>query len=526
MATREQQILLEQYNGNGDGGGDSEGSNNNQDHNQVLSAAINGNDDLLTIDTHTCITGVTVCGKCRRDYYSATGSPANRDVDYLKTFPIGYRFEPLDAELILHYLIKKNNNLELPPNNIVNENIYKFHPEDLIEMYRNRGENIWYFFSPRHRKYAKGIRPNRVVDSNRPGYWKATGKEESIEFPKGTYIGYKVSLVFYEGDVNTGVKTNWMTKEYRALNKEEEDRKMGIKMIDLGLYKIYLKPESKTKIDNRRGTANQLGDGSDGLSADNGSRGAGKVVAATSSPVQNNEITRASRPKATVANSGTTMSTFDHDSTMFRDTPFPPPSNVNGSIHHPQQQMAAPQPHPNDYCDSNHLQCRQIQPPPSRFYVADHHQQHVEMVLSQQLVQRPQHRVYSNSWSSNNFSLHDPTSISTNFHQVHCPPPPPYIRLSTPYNTHHALANYDHNPSTFSAGHDHLVHCPPPAQYPSTPALGCYHNQSTFSIDHDHRVHYPLNHPAPRPYNDDENHTSSLGFMNYLLWMLGVGHDR
>ncbi|KAK9082725.1 hypothetical protein Scep_029196 [Stephania cephalantha] len=233
---------------------------------------------MLTIDTHTCITGDTACDLCRRDYYSATGSPANRDVDYLRTFPIGYRFEPLDAELILHYLIKKNNNLELPPNNIVNENIYKFHPEDLIEMYRNRGENIWYFFSPRHRKYANGIRPNRAVDSNRPGYWKATGKDESIEFPKGTCVGYKMSLVFYEGDANIGVKTNWMMKEYRALNKEEEDRKMGIKvvnrvsnkkkkgatkenelpikMIDYGLYKIYLKPESKTKTDNRRGTAN------------------------------------------------------------------------------------------------------------------------------------------------------------------------------------------------------------------------------------------------------------------------------
>ncbi|KAK9087953.1 hypothetical protein Syun_030347 [Stephania yunnanensis] len=355
-------------------------------------------------------------------------------------------------------------------------------------MYRNRGENIWYFFSPRHRKYANGIRPNRAVDSNRPGYWKATGKDESIEFPKGTYIGYKMSLVFYEGDANTGAKTNWMMKEYRALNKEEEDRKMGIKivnrvpnkkkngatkeieppikMIDIGLYKIYLKLESKTKTDNLRGTANQRGDGSDGVSADNGSRGDREVVAATSSPVQNNKRKRASRPKTTAANnaplinedkirgmnnsqlgirdgdvvrnsngvygnSSTTISTLDHDSTMFRDTPFPPPSNVNGSIYHLQQQMAAPQPHPNELYDSNHLQRRQMQPPPSRFYVADHHQRHVEMTLSQQLVQRQQHQLYSNSWSSNNFSLHHPTSISTNFHPVHYPPNYP---APTPYN--------------------------------------------------------------------------------------------
>ncbi|KAK9087951.1 hypothetical protein Syun_030345 [Stephania yunnanensis] len=91
----------------------------------------------------------------------------------------------------------------------------------------------------------------------------------------------ELSIAIDRGDANTGEKTDWMMKEYRSLNKEEEDRKMGIKvvnrvsnkkkngatkekeppikMIDLGLYKIYLKPESKTKIDNRRGNRESLG---------------------------------------------------------------------------------------------------------------------------------------------------------------------------------------------------------------------------------------------------------------------------
>ncbi|KAK9087947.1 hypothetical protein Syun_030341 [Stephania yunnanensis] len=454
MATREQQILLQHYNGNGDGGGDNERSNNNQDHNQVLSAAINGHDDLLTIDTHTCITGVTACGLCR----------PNRDVDYLITFPIGYRFEPTDAELIQHYLIKKNNNLELPPNNIINENIYKFHPEDLI------------------------------------------------------------------GDANTGEKTDWMMKEYRSLNKEEEDRKMGIKMIDIGLYKIYLKLESKTKTDNLRGTANQRGDGSDGLSADNGSRGDREVVAATSSPVQNNKRKRASRPKTTAANnaplinedkirgmnnsqlgirdgdvvrnsngvygnSSTTISTLDHDSTMFRDTPFPPPSNVNGSIYHLQQQMAAPQPHPNELYDSNHCNVDKCNRRRLDSTLRDHHRRHVEMTLTNNLCNDKEHHRIQTTWSKNNFSLHH----RTNFHPVHYPPNYP---APTPYNDV-GLSDFPLNndqicispafPMNLEAFPHHRIHC-----Y----CIAAHHHSPLIAYPDHHPVTDQSQYPVDRCYLD------------------------
>ncbi|KAK4853306.1 hypothetical protein QYF36_006915 [Acer negundo] len=51
--------------------------------------------------------------------------------EFWKEFPVGYRFCPQDGELILHYLKKIVLNQPLPPNKIVQVNIYQHNPEDL-----------------------------------------------------------------------------------------------------------------------------------------------------------------------------------------------------------------------------------------------------------------------------------------------------------------------------------------------------------------------------------------------------------
>lgn len=75
------------------------------------------------------------------------------------------------------------------------------------------GEDEWYFFSPRDRKYPNGARPNRAAAS---GYWKATGTDKPIlAFGGSKNIGVKKSLVFYGGRPPKGIKTDWIMNEYR-----------------------------------------------------------------------------------------------------------------------------------------------------------------------------------------------------------------------------------------------------------------------------------------------------------------------
>lgn len=78
------------------------------------------------------------------------------------------------------------------------------------------GENEWFFFSPRERKYPNGTRPNRAAAS---GYWKATGTDKPIIASAGSQcLGMKKALAFYKGRPPKGVKTDWMMIEYRLLD--------------------------------------------------------------------------------------------------------------------------------------------------------------------------------------------------------------------------------------------------------------------------------------------------------------------
>ncbi|KAE8678878.1 ONAC010 protein [Hibiscus syriacus] len=123
-------------------------------------------------------------------------------------FPPGFRFHPSDEELIIHYLQNKVASRPLPASVIAEIDLYKYNPWELPTSF---GENEWFFFSPRDRKYPNGERPNRAAAS---GYWKATGIDRPIltsSEPKN--IGVKKALVFYSGRPPKGVKTEWTMNE-------------------------------------------------------------------------------------------------------------------------------------------------------------------------------------------------------------------------------------------------------------------------------------------------------------------------
>ncbi|KAL2495769.1 NAC domain-containing protein 21/22 [Forsythia ovata] len=124
--------------------------------------------------------------------------------------PPGFRFQPRDEELICDYLMKwvTGCSHQTPP--LIEVDLNKCEPWDVPDAACVGGKD-WYFYSQRDRKYATGLRTNRATLS---GYWKATGKDRPI-IRKGTLVGMRKTLVFYQGRAPKGRKTDWVMHEFR-----------------------------------------------------------------------------------------------------------------------------------------------------------------------------------------------------------------------------------------------------------------------------------------------------------------------
>ncbi|XP_073136465.1 NAC transcription factor 32-like [Henckelia pumila] len=144
-------------------------------------------------------------------------------------FPPGVRFHPSDEELITYYLQRKVKSLALPANVIADIELYNYNPWDLPRK-AFLGDDEWYFFTPRDRKYPNGGRPNRTA---RSGYWKATGTDKPILNCSGSRsIGVKKALVFYKGKPPKGVKMDWIMTEYRMPESSRTERSKGSMRLD------------------------------------------------------------------------------------------------------------------------------------------------------------------------------------------------------------------------------------------------------------------------------------------------------
>lgn len=166
--------------------------------------------------------------------------------------PPGFRFHPTDEELVVHYLKKKASSVPLPVTIIAEVDLYKFDPWELPGK-ATFGEQEWYFFSPRDRKYPNGARPNRAATS---GYWKATGTDKPILTSGGTQkVGVKKALVFYGGRPPKGIKTNWIMHEYRLADNNSnshsmkppclDNKKGSLRLDEWVLCRIYKKNSSQ-----------------------------------------------------------------------------------------------------------------------------------------------------------------------------------------------------------------------------------------------------------------------------------------
>ncbi|KAJ4814716.1 NAC domain-containing protein 29 [Rhynchospora pubera] len=128
--------------------------------------------------------------------------------------PPGFRFHPTDEELVAQYLKRKVFSYPVPAGIIPEIDFLRHNPADLP----GGSEGERYFFNQREAKYRNGSRSNRATRSG-SGYWKASGKDKPIIGSRSNQIiGFKKTLVFYQGKPPRGTRTDWIMHEYRLAN--------------------------------------------------------------------------------------------------------------------------------------------------------------------------------------------------------------------------------------------------------------------------------------------------------------------
>ncbi|KAI3451530.1 hypothetical protein Pfo_008195 [Paulownia fortunei] len=133
------------------------------------------------------------------------------------SLPPGFRFHPTDVELVMYYLKRKVMGKKLHLEAIAEVNIYKFSPWDLPDKSCLKSKDLeWFFFCPREKKYASGVRVKRATEN---GYWKTTGKDRPIRYNDKT-VGTVKTLVFHLGHAPQGERTDWVIHEYRILDDQ------------------------------------------------------------------------------------------------------------------------------------------------------------------------------------------------------------------------------------------------------------------------------------------------------------------
>ncbi|KAK6929145.1 NAC domain [Dillenia turbinata] len=161
----------------------------------------------------------------------------------------GFRFHPTEEELIGYYLKRKICRKPIKFNPIPVIDFKKFEPWDFPSNLKVRsGDLEWYFYCVRDIKYANGSRMSRSTEK---GYWKITGYERPVRSHTKTTIGYKKTLVYYEGRAPEGKRTDWVVHEYRLV--DEQVQKAGILQDSYFLCKMYNKSGPKNKSGNQNG---------------------------------------------------------------------------------------------------------------------------------------------------------------------------------------------------------------------------------------------------------------------------------
>ncbi|KAL3752937.1 hypothetical protein ACJRO7_000348 [Eucalyptus globulus] len=148
-----------------------------------------------------------------------------------RSLPPGFRFQATDEELLLDYLKPKI--LGQPDGrhyNLIPEiDVLEFEPWQLPSLFGHMfsGKEL-FFFCHVKRKYLNSNRSNRTTKA---GYWKPTGEVPTIvSEDTEAKIGIRKTLVFYEGRMPKGTRTNWVMHEYhlnpKCLGNNHDENEM------------------------------------------------------------------------------------------------------------------------------------------------------------------------------------------------------------------------------------------------------------------------------------------------------------
>ncbi|PNT61630.1 uncharacterized protein LOC100827131 [Brachypodium distachyon] len=172
------------------------------------------------------------------------------------THPPGFRFMPTDEELVEYYLLPRLQGRPHVPNDcIIEDNVYRCHPDELIDGHKDKGETSWYFLTPRSRKYTKGDRPDRCTDDHR-GRWKAsTGKTEIEKETVGNVRVkfFESTLGYHVGPVDTETKTKWLMRELSIKDFQIKLDQNSMKLDEYVMCRIYVTPRHKSNNDDEAG---------------------------------------------------------------------------------------------------------------------------------------------------------------------------------------------------------------------------------------------------------------------------------
>ncbi|KAE8711120.1 vacuolar protein sorting-associated protein 55-like protein isoform X1 [Hibiscus syriacus] len=179
----------------------------------------------------------------------------------MEDMPPGFRFYPTEEELLSFYLHNMLEGKREHLNNLINNrvipvvDIYGYNPTDPPQFsvsLCHKGTEQWVFFVPRNESEARGGRPKRLTDS---GYWKATGSPSLDYASDDRTIGFKRTMVFYNGRAPSGGhKTDWKMNEYKAFHGEASlanGAQLPPLRQEFSLCRVYTKSKCLRSLDRR-----------------------------------------------------------------------------------------------------------------------------------------------------------------------------------------------------------------------------------------------------------------------------------